>query len=71
MNRGRAYLACAALIVGALNGAPHTAPAPAPAVECIEDMPCWDCSTMGNHICGPDDARPQLVAITLDEMKGN
>lgn len=21
--------------------------------ECTEDMPCWDCHTMGNRICGP------------------
>ena len=21
--------------------------------ECQEDMPCWDCSSMGNRICGP------------------
>lgn len=20
--------------------------------ECLEDMPCWDCETMGNGICG-------------------
>lgn len=20
--------------------------------RCEEDMPCWDCHTMGNHICG-------------------
>lgn len=20
---------------------------------CMEDEPCWDCSTMGNHLCGP------------------
>lgn len=20
---------------------------------CHEDMPCWDCETMGNRICGP------------------
>lgn len=20
---------------------------------CQEDDPCWDCSTMGNHVCGP------------------
>ena len=25
-----------------------------PATVCIEDMPCWDCATMGNRICGPD-----------------
>ena len=22
--------------------------------QCHEDDACWDCSTMGNHICGPD-----------------
>lgn len=21
-------------------------------VRCEEDMPCWNCHTMGNHICG-------------------
>ncbi len=21
--------------------------------QCVEDMPCWDCSTMGNRQCGP------------------
>jgi hypothetical protein len=20
--------------------------------RCQEDMPCWNCETMGNHICG-------------------
>jgi hypothetical protein len=25
--------------------------------ECQEDMPCWDCETMGNRICGPTFAR--------------
>ena len=25
---------------------------PSDARECHEDMPCWDCTTMGNHICG-------------------
>ncbi len=20
--------------------------------RCVEDMPCWDCHTMGNRICG-------------------
>jgi hypothetical protein len=24
-----------------------------PAQRCEEDMPCWDCATMGNKICGP------------------
>jgi hypothetical protein len=22
--------------------------------RCVEDMPCWDCRTMGNGICGTD-----------------
>jgi hypothetical protein len=21
---------------------------------CMEDMPCWDCDTMGNMVCGPE-----------------
>lgn len=25
----------------------------AQAPTCFEDMPCWDCNTMGNKICGP------------------
>ena len=24
---------------------------------CQEDDPCWDCSTMGNGICGPVEER--------------
>ncbi|UDL16729.1 hypothetical protein SEA_ATUIN_36 [Arthrobacter phage Atuin] len=28
-------------------------PAPEVGVRCEEDMPCWDCATMGNQICGP------------------
>ena len=29
------------------------AAADAAAANCAEDEPCWDCSTMGNGICGP------------------
>lgn len=29
------------------------APAVPVAPVCEEDMPCWDCATMGNLICGP------------------
>lgn len=21
--------------------------------RCVEDDPCWNCATMGNHLCGP------------------
>lgn len=24
---------------------------------CTEDMPCWDCKTMGNRVCGPKSGR--------------
>lgn len=27
-------------------------------IRCEEDMPCWDCRTMGNKICGPNDPGP-------------
>lgn len=28
--------------------------APQPDPICFEDMACWDCSAMGNGICGED-----------------
>ncbi len=39
---------------GASDPAPYVlAPVAQPApVACQEDDPCWDCSTMGNGICG-------------------
>lgn len=46
--------------VPATISAPSVAPAAAPAVRCEEDMPCWNCHTMGNLACGvktPDTAR--------------
>lgn len=56
----RAIVGAAAIIAAALTActAPAHGPAPvpaptAPAAECSEDMACWDCSTMGNRICGP------------------
>lgn len=48
------------LIGSAINSAVATLPTvveliPAVSVsseKCFEDMPCWDCTTMGNRICG-------------------
>lgn len=37
------------------------APAPSPVARCEEDMPCWDCRTMGNGICGT--VEPAVTAI--------
>jgi hypothetical protein len=28
-----------------------------PAAVCAEDDACWDCSTMGNGVCGPKGGR--------------
>lgn len=47
----------AGIAAGVLGFAPaatvelHAAPA-VPATSCAEDQPCWDCTTMGNHVCG-------------------
>ncbi|SFO60754.1 hypothetical protein [Amycolatopsis rubida] len=35
-----------------VHGTPERAPV---SVQCNEDEPCWDCRTMGNRRCGPDD----------------
>lgn len=35
-----------------LLGAAIMFAAPAQAQPCQEDQPCWNCATMGNHICG-------------------
>ena len=31
---------------------------PQPDPVCFEDMPCWDCTTMGNQLCGEDVSKP-------------
>ena len=51
-------LAALAVIGSGLTiGAALPEPAPAQGIgtptPCAEDSPCWDCSLMGNHICGP------------------
>jgi hypothetical protein len=40
-------IATALLLVG-LSVIPHRE-----RTRCLEDMPCWNCHTMGNRICGP------------------
>lgn len=50
--------------------APATAPAPvvAPvAPRCEEDMPCWDCETMGNGQCGPGPMVPVNDYVLTEE----
>jgi hypothetical protein len=34
--------------------------------RCEEDMPCWDCQTMGNHICGPQ--APETAPAPMDHI---
>jgi len=52
----RLILLCAAaalLLVPLIgNAIDHEQRVHAP-ITCQEDMPCWDCRTMGNRICGP------------------
>jgi hypothetical protein len=47
--------------------APHI---PTLLTRCEEDMPCWDCKTMGNHICGPVQAPlDHITAPTVQAPK--
>lgn len=43
----------AGLTIGASLPDPSPAPGVGVSTPCQEDQPCWDCSLMGNHICGP------------------
>lgn len=40
---------------------------PPPTTPCTEDMPCWDCETMGNGDCGPT---PELPITGDDHRAG-
>lgn len=56
-------LAAVLLLLGAC-----TPPADEPATDvCLEDEPCWDCSTMGNRVCG--DAAGLIPPATLDVVE--
>jgi hypothetical protein len=35
-----------------IAGIAHNSDAVDMTATCVEDMACWDCSTMGNGICG-------------------
>jgi hypothetical protein len=48
--RALAIGASALALLGAGAGAQHKQHAPPN--HCQEDMPCWNCHTMGNHKCG-------------------
>jgi hypothetical protein len=50
----RIFLASIVAVMSMLRGStvthqPPQHPATAP---CQEDQPCWNCETMGNHVCG-------------------
>lgn len=58
---GAAILALCYLLGTWVDG--HSTPTPTPttveteigtaiSIVCEEDQPCWDCTTMGNQICG-------------------
>lgn len=33
--------------------------------RCEEDMPCWNCETMGNKICGPSVTYSEMLTETI------
>lgn len=48
-----------------------TTSSPTSTTICYEDMPCWDCETMGNRVCGGDlDLRP-ICGGFIAENTGN
>lgn len=50
-----------------------TYPAPNPTttttVPCEEDQPCWNCNTMGNHVCGTTTTVPAPTTTTIVPAK--
>lgn len=61
-----------ALALGLMAATPEAAVVNSPDIlaDCQEDMPCWDCETMGNLQCGPlsPDAAAQGVAEDAYDM---
>jgi hypothetical protein len=45
-------LALSTLSVGCMDWKPAGGLTRAHGHRCVEDMPCWNCRTMGNHRCG-------------------
>lgn len=68
----RAVANALALLVGLTLAGPAIAPEPVaiPPITytCEEDMPCWDCLTMGNGICGltPSEDAAERAESTTD-----
>jgi len=64
-NRLTLAMAAGALVMAGAIAEPTVIPTPAtpsvvhsvPTAEPEEDEPGWDCATMGNLICGPEQAR--------------
>lgn len=46
-----ALTAAVLMVPGRANA--DVAPPAEPTTTCLEDEPCWDCTVMGNGICGP------------------
>ncbi|AEJ95733.1 hypothetical protein FDI64_gp59 [Mycobacterium phage Zemanar] len=74
-NSDRAVMFGAGLLIGLAVGMPVGALITAEPAEhrvaeptgqqCEEDQPCWDCTTMGNRICGPGMAPPMDYALPV------
>lgn len=68
MKFAPAIAALALLFLAPAPAAPEVL-SPASHIRCEEDMPCWDCTTMGNGICGltpTENATELLESTTLN-----
>lgn len=63
ITRAGAIALVAYLVTAATSCTPVQSGGGTAGTSCTEDMPCWDCHTMGNHVCGP-------VSAKLHETKG-
>lgn len=46
-------IASLAVLTAGCAAGPNQGPSGPAAADCVEDDACWNCSTMGNHVCGP------------------
>jgi len=46
------WVAMLAVVGSCAGSGSQEQPRPVTSVACEEDEPCWDCTTMGNRICG-------------------
>lgn len=61
------FLFVVLLVFCALDAIGVLSPTPA----CQEDQPCWNCSTMGNGVCGPTPTGGFSIPVLGDALTSN